>query len=421
MSTHSLTKSLKGRRRPAFLVLFATLMACAGDGISIVAFPWLVLQRQGSAGQAAIVAGATMLPLLFSTLLAGAAVDYFGRRRVSMVADALSAAAVAGVPVVAWAFGAQAVNVAVLAVLGACAAAFDPAGITARQSMLPEAAARAGWSLDRVNSSYEAILNLAFMVGPGIGGLMIATVGGITTMWITAGAFALSILAISVLRLEGVGKPLRTSRPEGLMSGVTEGLRFVWSLRVLRTLALIDLVVTALYLPMETVLFPKYFSDRHQPGQLGSVLMALSLGGIVGALGYVGLAKRVPRRTIMLTAVLTFGVASTAIALLPPLPVILVLVAVVGLVYGPIQPIYAYVMQTRAPAHLRGRVVGVMASLAYAAGPLGLLLAGPLTDAAGLQVTFLALALPILVTGLICTRLPSLRELDRAPVVASGT
>jgi hypothetical protein len=59
-----------------------------------------------------------------------------------------------------------------------------------------------------------------------------------------------------------------------------------------------------------------------------------------------------------------------------------------------------------------------MASLAYAAGPLGLLLAGPLTDAAGLQVTFLALALPILVTGVICTRLPSLRELDRAPEFA---
>ena len=201
------------------------------------------------------------------------------------------------------------VNVAVLAVLGACAAAFDPAGMTARQSMLPEAAARAGWSLDRVNSIYEAILNLAFMVGPGIGGLMIATVGGITTMWITAGAFGLSILAIAVLRLEGVGKPLHATRPEGLRSGIAEGLRFVWNLRVLRTLALIDLVVTALYLPMESVLFPKYFSDRHQPGALGTVLMALSLGGLIGALGYVGLAKRVQRRTIMLAAVLTFGVA----------------------------------------------------------------------------------------------------------------
>ncbi|BDE15874.1 MULTISPECIES: MFS transporter [Mycobacterium] len=412
---------MENNRGPVILVLFASLMACSGDGISIVAFPWLVLQRQGSAGQASIVAGATTLPLLVSTLVAGTAVDFFGRRRVSMVADALSGSAVAGVPLVAWAFGGQAVDVAVLAVLGACAAAFDPAGITARQSMLPEAAARAGWSLDRVNSSYEALLNLAFMVGPGIGGLMIATVGGITTMWITAGAFAMSILAIAVLRLEGAGKPVHVNRPRGLRSGIANGLRFVWSLRVLRTLALIDLTVTALYLPMETVLFPKYFSDRHQPGQLGSVLMALSLGGLLGALGYVALAKRVPRRVIMLTAVLTFGAAATAIALLPPLPVILLLVALVGLVYGPIQPIYAYVVQTRAPAHLRGRVVGVMASLAYAAGPLGLLLAGPLADAAGLHVAFLVLSLPILATGWLCIGLPSLRELDRAPEFAVGS
>ena len=95
----------------------------------------------------------------------------------------------------------------------------------------------------------------------------------------------------------------------------------------------------------------------------------------------------------MLTAVLVLGVAMTVIAFLPPLPVILVLCAVVGLVYGPIAPIYNYVMQTRAPAHLRGRVVGVMGSLAYAAGPLGLVVAGPLADAAGLHTTFLALSL----------------------------
>ena len=62
---------------------------------------------------------------------------------------------------------------------------------------------------------------------------------------------------------------------------------------------------------------------------------------------------------------------------------ILLLCAVVGLVYGPIAPIYNYVMQTQSPPHLRGRVVGVMGSLAYAAGPLGLILAGPLADAVG--------------------------------------
>jgi H+ antiporter protein len=409
-------------RGPAFLILFATLMATAGTGISIVAFPWLALQHDDSARDASIVAAAMTLPLVVSTLVAGTAVDFFGRRRISLVSDSLSGVAVAVVPLTALLLGRDAINLVELAVLAFLSAGFDPAGSTARQSMLPEAAARAGWSLDRTNSTYEAILNLAYILGPGVGGLMIATVGGINTMWITAGFFGLSFLAVAVMRLEGTGRPHHATRPEGLasglVSGMAEGLRFVWNLRVLRTLGLIDLVVTALYLPMESVLFPKYFTDRHQPAQLGWALMALGAGGVAGALGYAVLSKHTRRRTAVLTATLTFGAATAGIAFLPPLPVILVLCAVTGLVYGPIQPIYNYVMQTRAPHRLRGRVVGVMTGLTYAAGPLGLLVAGPLADAAGLTVTFLALAVPILVVGLIACGLPSLRELDRAPEFA---
>jgi H+ antiporter protein len=409
---------MKSIRGPAFLILFATLTATAGTGISIVAFPWLALQHHDSAKDASIVAAAMAIPLVLSTLVAGTAVDFFGRRRVSLVADSLSGASVAAVPLIGLLCGVDAINVAVLAVLAFFAAGFDPAGTTARQSMLPEAAARAGWSLDRTNSIYEAILNLAYIVGPGIGGLMIAAVGGIDTMWITAGLFGLSFLAIAALRLEGVGKPHHASRPEGLLSGIAEGIRFVWNLRVLRTLGLIDLIVTALYLPMESVLFPKYFTDRHQPAQLGWALMALGVGGLAGALGYAVLSKYMRRRTTVLAAALTFGAATAGIGFLPPLPLILVLCAVTGLVYGPIQPIYNYVMQTRAPYQLRGRVVGVMTGLTYAAGPLGLLVAGPLTDAAGLKVTFLTLAVPILLIGLIACGLPSLRELDREPEFA---
>jgi MFS family permease len=405
-------------RGPAFLILFATLMATAGTGISLIAFPWLALQHRESARDASIVAAAMTLPLVISTLVAGTAVDFFGRRRVSLVSDSLSGLAVAVVPLTAWWFGSGASNVAELAVLAFFSAAFDPAGTTARQSMLPEAAAHAGWSLDRTNSVYEAILNLAYILGPGIGGLMIATVGGVNTMWITACLFGLSFLAIGVLRLEGVGRPHHTSRPDGLVSGAVEGLRFVWNLRVLRTLGMIDLVVTALYLPMESVLFPKYFSDHHQPAQLGWALMALGVGGVAGALGYAALSKYLQRRTAVLTATLTFGAASIGIAFLPPLPVILVLCGVTGLVYGPIQPIYNYVMQTRTPHQLRGRVVGVMTGLTFAAGPLGLLVAGPLADTAGLRTTFLTLAVPIVVVGLVACGLPSLRELDRSPRLA---
>ena len=180
-----------------------------------------------------------------------------------------------------------------------------------------------------------------------------------------------------------------------------EGLRFVWNLRVLRTLGLIDLVVTALYLPMESVLFPKYFTDRHQPAQLGWTLMALGVGGVAGALGYAVLSKHTRRRTAVLVATLTFGAATVGIAFLPPLPVILVLCGGdrPGVRADPAD------LQLRdadpGAARLRGRVVGVMTGLMYAAGPLGLLVAGPLADAAGLTVTFLALAVPILVVGLV--------------------
>ncbi|CAN5138230.1 MFS transporter [soil metagenome] len=407
--------AMNSKRGPVFTIMFAALMAGTGNGISMVALPWLVLQRNGSALDASIVALAGTLPLLVATLIAGAAVDYLGRRRVSMISDALSALSVAAVPVLALTFGVEAVNVAVLAGLAALGAFFDPAGMTARETMLPEAAERAGWTLDHANSVYEAVFNLAYIVGPGIGGLLIATLGGVNTMWVTATTFLLSIAAITTLRLEGAGKPNLDHLPDNVWAGIVEGLKFVWHNKVLRTLAFVDLTVTGLYMPMESVLFPKYFTDRNEPAHLGWVLMALSIGGLIGALGYAVLSKYMSKRATMLTAVLTLGVAMTIIAFLPPLPLILALSAVVGLVYGPIAPIYNYVMQTRAPQHLRGRVVGVMGSLAYAAGPLGLVVAGPLADSAGLQVTFLALSLPMLLVGAIAVFLPSLRELDRTP------
>ena len=218
-----------GKRGPLFVILFAALMAGAGNGISIVAFPWLVLQRNGSALDASIVAMAGTIPLLVATLIAGAAVDYLGRKRVSMISDALSALSVAAVPVLALTFGVHVINVAVLAGLAALGAFFDPAGMTARETMLPEAATRAGWTLDHANSVYEAVFNLSYIVGPGIGGLLIATLGGVNTMWVTAGAFCLSIAVIATLRLEGTGKPDRSKLTEGVWAGVVEGLRFVWN------------------------------------------------------------------------------------------------------------------------------------------------------------------------------------------------
>ncbi|MCV7192136.1 MFS transporter [Mycolicibacterium brumae] len=402
-------------RRPMLLLMVATLTAGAGNGISIVAFPWLALQHNGSASDAAIVATAGTVPLLVATVLAGAAVDYLGRRRVSMLSDALSGLSVAMVPLLALGFGTGAVNVWTLSVLAALGAFFDPAGMTARISMVPEAAEATGWSLDRANSLYQANFNLAYIVGPGVGGLLIATLGGVQTMWVTTALFGVAIGAAALIRLAGAGRPDRAELQEKVWPGIVEGLKFVWSNPVLRTLAVVDLLLNGLYVPIESVLFPKYFTDLDQPQQLGWVLMALSAGGLLGALGYAVTSQYLNRRHTLIVAAVTLGVTTTVIAFLPPLPLILGLSFVVGLVFGPLGPIYNYVMQTRAPAHLRGRVVGVMSSLAYAAGPVGLIVVGPLADAAGLTVAFLALGAPMVLIGLVSIGLPALRDLDRTP------
>ena len=252
-------------RGPALLILCSAFLAAMGNGISLVALPWLVLKRTGNAVDASIVAGAATLPLLAATLIAGTAVDFLGRRRVAMLADALSAVSVTAIPVIALTAGLDALNTVVLAALAALGAFFDPAGMTARQSMLPEAAERAGWTLDHTNSLYEANFNLAYIAGPGVAGLLIAAIGAVNSMWVTAAAFAGSILAMAILRLPRSERPDRESRPDGVVSGVLEGLRFVWGNRVLRTLGLIDLAVTGLYLPMESALFPSTSPTARSP------------------------------------------------------------------------------------------------------------------------------------------------------------
>lgn len=397
------------RLGPLGLLNLATLLSATGNGITIVALPWLVLERTGSATDAAIVAGAATLPLLASSLFSGTVVDRFGRRPVSLVSDLLSAVSVALIPLLALTAG---LSVPMLAALAALGAAFDPAGIAARESMLPAAQKRAGWSLDRVNSLYEANYNVAYLIGPGVGGVLIASVGAVNALWVTAACFLASILAIAFLRLEGAGKPSAESRPASMWAGTVDGLRFVWHSRLLRTVGLLNMALVALYLPVESVLLPVYFTDLGKPAELGWVLMAMAVGGVIGALGYGALAARVRRRTLIVLAVIVLGLCMVGMAFLPPLGVLLALAATVGLAYGPVGPIVNHAMQTRSPEHMRGRVVGVMTSTAYAAGPLGYLLAGPLIDAFGLRPTFFALAVPMVGIGLISIFVPTLRALD---------
>jgi MFS family permease len=166
------------------------------------------------------------------------------------------------------------------------------------------------------------------------------------------------------------------------------------------------------YLPIEGVVLPVYFQEQDLPIGLGAVLMVMSAGGIIGALAYGGLARRFRTRSIFVGAMVATAVLFIPFALLPPLALMLPLALLIGAGFGPVQPTINVVMQTRTPPRLRGRVVGVLTATAYAAGPFGYIVAGPLVDLIGVSGTMLVAAAGFVILAVIGLLLPSLHAAD---------
>ncbi len=390
----------------------ATLLSGAGNGAALVVLPWLVLERTGSAGSAGLLAAATAVPLLLSSVFSGTVVDTIGRRRTALLSDVMSAVSVAAIPVLDQVLGLELGWLVALAVLGAV---FDPAGVTARETMLPAAAGRAGWPLERANGVHEAVWGVAFLLGPGIGGVLIAWVGAIDALWFTAAAFSVSALAVATLRLPDSGRPPVDHAPEGIWSATAEGLAFVWRDPLLRSLTLMTALIVSVYMPIEGVLLPVEFESRGEPGRLGIIVMAMSAGGIAGALGYGLFARHLRRSLVFRGALVLTACFLLVLAALPPFPAMVVAAVGIGLAYGPVGPLVNLALQTRSDERRRGRVVGIISSAEYAAGPLGYLAVGAATQRFGVAPTLLVVGVLLLAVAIAGLFVRSLGELDNLP------
>ena len=147
----------RARIMPFIALEGSTLLAGLANGVAMVALPWLVLELTGRADAAGLVALVSGLPTLFASLFSGTVVDIIGRRRTSVISDLLSAVSVAAIPVVAFLTDLTFGWVLALAVLGAI---FDPAGVTARESMLTGVSQATGMRLERVNDAEPLLQEL---------------------------------------------------------------------------------------------------------------------------------------------------------------------------------------------------------------------------------------------------------------------
>ncbi len=389
--------SIHRGRSAAWSVIASTLLSGLGNAVVAVAVPWLVLERTGSAALAGTVAAASFGPLVVSALLGGALVDRWGRRASSIGADVLSAVAVAALPLLDAVSTLDVVPVMALVALGAV---FDGPGAAARESLRPDVAVRAGWSLAKVNARGEAAEAIAGLVGPGVAGVLVVAVGPMPTLWLTA-ALLLAAAVVTAVGVAGPAPVRGASRParEPYLAAVRAGLELVWRDPAIRACGVLGMMLVAVHVPLTSVLLPAHLQVSGRADALGLVLSAGAAGSLSGALATGWLLRHLSRRSVLVLGVAGSTAALGALAVLPGATATAAVVGVCGLFTGPLTPVVSVIVQERTPEPLRARVIGTTTSLFLAATPVGLLAAGALAEIAGLTVAFAAAAVASLTGG----------------------
>ena len=230
----------------------ATIFSGTANGISMIAFPWLVLEATGSASAAGRWVPSPRLRCWSLFFRRG---DRRHRRSPpgGVVSDLLSMTSVALVPIPVVGTPLSFWLLAALAVLGAT---FDPAGISAREAMLPEACSQRGTAPGTGQWDPRGDLGCRFPIGPGIGGLAIGFLGAATTFWLSAAMFAVGA-PDHVCRPDTRGRTPAASRGRlRWWTSTVEGVWFVWNDRILRTVGLVSMVIVGFWLPIEGVVLP---------------------------------------------------------------------------------------------------------------------------------------------------------------------
>ena len=396
--------------QPVVLHQLSNFVSGLGNSIVMITIPWLILEKTGSPAFAGFVAAISALPGLFISPIGGWLVDHIGRRSVSVGADLLSSLSVMAFPIVALTSDLSSLTILLIAVIGAI---FDPAGYTARKTLLADVAKASEIKLDRLNGIHDGFMGLAWIIGPAVGAGLISTIGAVNSFWVSAALFIIAALAIAFLRVGNLGRDARElaeQRGEVTNRSIRVGFQVLWNDKLLRTITISILVLAAVYLPTETVVLPTYFEQLDNPAGLGIVISALAAGSTIGSFGYGWISTRLSRRTLVRMILIGTAVSVIPMAFLPPLPLLATAAFFLGLSWGPFNPLISTLIQQRVPADQQGRVFGVQTAVFYAAPPLGMVISGLSVENVGVRTTYLFLAAILSTTAILALLTKSLRS-----------
>jgi MFS transporter, DHA3 family, macrolide efflux protein len=367
------------------------------------------LARQGlGAGTLATLVVMQAAPRAIASALGGPFIDRFSRRKIMVVADLVRAGAVLSLllrpdPSIAHLY-------AVAACLGLFAALFQPSLQASIPNVVPPE------RLVAANALVSATFQLAIMIGPLLGALLVSQVGLRPAFAINAASFVVSALLVA-----GVKLPAHERRVSSPRAELVEGFRFAFTTPVVRGILLVTgmiMFAAAIRNPLEP-LFVLRVLDA-DAGMLGLPPAVWGLGMLLGSTAVPAAARRWSCERLLVYSVALVGVmvlfASRSVMLSSLLG--LWLLAGSGNAIGTIA--YQSLLQDRTPDRLRGRIVAASETVLDAAYLAGVTLAGWLGAHMGLR-TALAVAGGCFMAAAVVGRLVLGTGKPKPPAISTGT
>ena len=391
------------RHRNFRLLWFGTLVSSSGDWMDQIALNWLVYQLTGSAVYLGVVNFCRLAPILVLTLIGGVIADRLERRRL-MFATQSGAMLLALVLAVLVSTGVVNVGLVLLIALGrGVMLSFNqPARLSLISELVP---AR---DLPNAIALNSATLNLSRVLGPAVGGGLIATVGVAGAFYVNAGSFIAVLYGLALMRFND--RPQR--RQTAVLADLFDGIRYLRSQPNLRTLVLLALVPMVLGMPYMTML-AVFAEDVLEVGGggLGLLTAASGAGAVIGALTIASVRGGPRRGHVMFAGLMAFGLSLIVFALSGWLWLSIVTLLAVGAGQQAYMASNNTLIQTLVAEEYRGRVLSTL-FLNRGMVPLGAIIAGFGTAAFGVQTTVVAMAAALVVLALVVARsAPAVREL----------
>jgi MFS family permease len=382
------------------LLAMSAFFGSTGNSAVHVAIPWLVLETTGSSAQAGIVLGLSGLSVIFTAPLIGGLIAILGARPVSVWADIISGTSVLLFPIIGTLFGLNIASLLVIAIFGAM---LDPAGGTARKSLIQPVVEKEGLSLTKFNGTYEAVATIGTVIGPTAAALAISIIGVNATFYVIAVVFVFASATASLIPVITVrGDKGKVFSVSNVVGETRLGVSTLWRDKPLLSLVGLYTMLTAIYMPVESIVLSRYFQDLDEPQTLGFVLSAMSVGIVIGALQFHRAVRILSPRSLVVISMSLIGAVVCGMAFLPSAIAFIGLGLALGLAFGPVSPLTNYLVQRRVPQHLHGPVFGTQFSLTHLALPAGTLALGLIVQSVSIApLLFVIGALFIAVTLLV--------------------